>query len=164
MDDRTAIADRLAVLAQAITDAAAADSDGLSPSAVAALISLKNRGPLSIGAVALLAGLTHSAAVRLVDRLEKDWLVRRQRRAGREVMVELTSRGRRRAGQLQDRRIAVAAGFLDHLAEEDVAALDGLVTRLLARTVRDGARPDHLFRMSRTGAEDLDGAAVPAGE
>ncbi|ODN70493.1 MarR family transcriptional regulator [Methylobrevis pamukkalensis] len=165
MDDSTAVADKLAIVAQAVIDAIEGDTDGLSPSAVAALISLKARGILSIGTVAQLTGLTHSAAVRLVDRLEKDWLVRRQRRAGREVMVELTSRGRRRAGQLQEKRLAVTGSFLGHLSAADASALDAILSRLIAGLVAGSADPDLLFRMSALRAHTLaDGELAEAGE
>lgn len=136
MSDPT-LANRLAALATALDDAVHADTDDLSPSAVAALQSIRQDGPLAIQDVARTIGLTHSATVRLIDRLEKDWLVRRLSRKGREVRVEVTARGRRRASQFQDRRLAVAAGLLAGLDATELTALSGIVDKLLAASVLD---------------------------
>ncbi|SON54129.1 MarR family protein [Hartmannibacter diazotrophicus] len=154
MDDMTPVSNKLAALAQAIVDAADDATEDLSPSAAAALMSLKARGPQSVGTVAQLVGLTHSAAVRLVDRLEKDWLVRRQRRGGREVMVELTSRGKRRASTLQEKRIIAAEGFVKDLNPSEIGALDLLLHRLLDAVVEDGGDIGRLCRMCDTGTCD----------
>lgn len=136
MSDQT-LANRLAALATALDDAVHAGTDDLSPSAVAALQSIRQDGPLAIQDVAKTIGLTHSATVRLIDRLEKDWLVRRLSRKGREVKVEVTARGRRRASQFQERRLAVANGLLTGLDASERAALDAIVDKLLAASVVD---------------------------
>jgi len=130
MDDMS-LANKLAALALAVTDAMIAGVEDLAPSAIAALVTIREGDPMSIGEIAAVVGLTHSAAVRLVDRLEKEWLVRRQRRVGREVLVEITSRGRRRAQQLQDVRLAALARVLAPLSPDERAALDGLVGRIV---------------------------------
>ena len=115
------VANRLAALATALDDAVHAEAEDASPSAVAALQTIRQMGPMAIQDVARVIGLTHSATVRLIDRLEKDWLVRRLTRKGREVRVEATARGRRHAGQFQDRRLTTAEGLLAVLdAEEQI--------------------------------------------
>ncbi|NLH82254.1 MAG: MarR family transcriptional regulator [Phyllobacteriaceae bacterium] len=131
------LANRLAALATALDDAVHAETDDLSPSAVAALQTIRQDGPLAIQDVAKTIGLTHSATVRLIDRLEKDWLVRRLSRKGREVRVEVTARGRRRAAQFQDKRLAVANGLLDALDPAERQALAGILDKLLAASVVD---------------------------
>lgn len=131
------LANRLAALATALDDAIHAETEDLSPSAVAALQTIRQDGPLAIQDVAKTIGLTHSATVRLIDRLEKDWLVRRLGRKGREVRVEVTARGRRRAAQFQDRRLNVAADLLTSLDEAERAALSPMLDKLLAATVAD---------------------------
>lgn len=136
MPDPT-LANRLAALATALDDAVHAETEDLSPSAVAALQTIRQDGPLAIQDVARTIGLTHSATVRLVDRLEKDWLVRRLSRKGREVRVEATARGRRRASQFQERRLSIAGGLVDALDPEERAVLAGLVDKLLAASVAD---------------------------
>lgn len=131
------LANRLAALATALDDAVHAETEDLSPSAVAALQTIRQNGPLAIQDVAKTIGLTHSATVRLIDRLEKDWLVRRLGRKGREVRVEVTARGRRRASQFQDRRLAIADGLLEALEADERLALAGIVDKLLAASVVD---------------------------
>ena len=136
MPDPT-LANRLAALATALEDSVHADVEDLSPSAAAALQTIRQEGPLAIQAVARSIGLTHSATVRLVDRLEKDWLVRRLSRKGREVRVEVTARGRRRATQFQERRLAAAEALLAALDPAERTALTGIVDKLLAASVVD---------------------------
>lgn len=131
------LANRLAALATFLDDAVHAETDELSPSAVAALQSIRQDGPLAIQDVARTIGLTHSATVRLIDRLEKDWLVRRLSRRGREVRVEVTARGRRRASQFQEKRLAVAGGLIDALEAGEKLALAEILDKLLAASVAD---------------------------
>ncbi len=152
--DETSLANKLAAISLAVTDAMLARTEDLAPTAVAALITIRDREPLSIGEIATVVGLTHSAAVRLVDRLEKDWLVRRQRRVGREVMVEITSRGKRRAQQLQDTRMEAVAAFLTGLAPDERAVLDGLVNRMIAKLASGELVVDQFCRMCRRGSCD----------
>lgn len=156
------LGNKLAALALAIADATLAKSEDLAPTAVAALISIRDREPLSIGEIARIVGLTHSAAVRLVDRLEKDWLVRRQRRVGREVMVEITARGRRRAQQLQDARLAAVGGYLSDLEDADLAELGRIVDRIIQVQQRGELRVDQFCRMCQRGSCDcgLHGSVV----
>lgn len=162
MDD-SPLGNKLAAVALAISDAALAKSEDLAPTAVAALISIRDQEPLSIGDIARIVGLTHSAAVRLVDRLEKDWLVRRQRRVGREVMVEITARGRRRAQQLQDARLAAVAEFISDLDADDRSALERLVDKII-RLRRGGEMDsDQFCRMCHRGPCDC-GLHHPVGE
>ncbi len=130
---------KFAALALAVTDATLSSDDDLAPTAVAALITAANNPPTSIGELAGIVGLTHSATVRLVDRLETDGLLHRQRRVGREVLVEITSAGRRRADALQDLRLGESRRFLSGLSSEEL----GLLDRLLNRMLRDHAARGH---------------------
>ncbi len=139
MDDR-ALANKLAALAGAVAAAVRPADDDLGPSDAAALLAVAGRGPLTVGEVARAAGLSQSAAVRLVDRMERAFLMQRQRRISREVVVEATARGRRRAASLAAARLAGAASFLQALDGADRAALDGLLARLVARPPFDRER------------------------
>ena len=141
------LSNKLAALALAITDAAIAPDDDLAPTAVAALITAANSEPMSIGEIAAIVGLTHSATVRLVDRLESTGLFRRQSRVGREVMVDITPAGRRRAEELQDRRLSNTSTFLTGLSEEEVAILDDLVERMLRTHIDGGLDRQRVCRM-----------------
>lgn len=140
------VANRLAALATALDDAVHAETEDLSPSAVAALQTIRQEGPLAIQDVARVVGLTHSATVRLIDRLEKDWLVRRLTRKGREVRVETTARGRRRAGQFQERRLAAASHLLAVLAPEEREVLARALDRMLAAAVVEPTTGERICR------------------
>lgn len=145
MQDRP-LANRLAALATSLDDAVHAETDELSASAVAALQTIRQIGPMAIQDVARIIGLTHSATVRLIDRLEKDWLVRRLSRKGREVRVEATARGRRRAGQFQDRRLAAADALLAALDAEERTVLARAIDKMLEASVTDAGRADRTCR------------------
>jgi DNA-binding MarR family transcriptional regulator len=141
------LSNKLAALSLAVTDAALAPDGGLAATAVAALIAAANSPPLSIGEIAVIVGLTHSATVRLVDRLEADGLMRRQRRIGREVLVEITPAGRRRAQELQGRRLTESGTFLASLSREERDLLSQLIDRIMADYVARGANRRRLCRM-----------------
>lgn len=148
------LSNKLAALALAVTDASLAPDDDLAPTAVAALITMSNSDPLSIGEIACIVGLTHSATVRLVDRLEIQSLLRRQRRVGREVLVEITPAGRRRAQALQERRLRETASFLAGLGETERNLLEGLIDRMLRDHLARGHDRGRLCRMCSRGACD----------
>ncbi len=139
---------RLAILAAAISDLTTAEFDELSPSAAAALITIRKREPIAIQDIAAHVGLTHSATVRLIDRLEKDWLVRRLRRRGREVQVEATARGKRRARDIARKRVAAVAALTEGLDGELADNLLEAVEALLVRMVENGVDPARLCRFS----------------
>ncbi|TBW36454.1 MarR family transcriptional regulator [Siculibacillus lacustris] len=142
------LANRLAAFATLVTDAVEAASDGLSASAVAALQTVRQTGPTAIQDIAHAVGLSHSATVRLVDRLEKDWLVRRLRRKGREVRVEATARGKRRATQILERRQVAVEAVLAGLAPEAREALAAAVDTMLATAT--AAEPTQAARICRS--------------
>jgi len=144
-----ALQNKLGAVALALVDKMIEGVDDLAPTAVAALISIRGREPLTIGDIAALSGLTHSAAVRLVDRLEKDWLVRRKRRVGREVLVEMTARGKRRAQQLQEARSSAILGFIETLDADDRRDLDRLAMKLVAAQAAAGVPVERLCRMCK---------------
>lgn len=145
MSHRTT-ANRLAAFATLLHDSVHAESEDLSASAAAALTTLRQNGPTAILDIARTVGLTHSATVRLVDRLEKDWLVRRLSRKGREVKVEVTARGRRRAGQFQDKRIAAAETLVGVLDAEEIEILGRALDKMLEVPVDGQESADHICR------------------
>lgn len=138
---------KFAALSLAVTDATLAGDDDLAPTAVAALITAANNPPASIGEIAAVVGLTHSATVRLIDRLETDGLLHRRRRVGREVLVEITPAGRRRADELQDRRLAVSANFLAGLSPDERELLGKLIDRMMQDHATNGHDRRRLCRM-----------------
>ena len=111
------------------------DAAGQGGSAPAALVSLA--GYLEGGPIDSLRdplGLTHSAAVRVVDRLVSARLARRRRgRDGRSVAVELTPAGHRAAAEALRARQAVLERALEALTADERAALARLHEKLLGR-------------------------------
>ena len=157
-------ANRLAAFATLLHDAVHAETDELSASAVAALQTLRQNGPTAIQDIAKIIGLTHSATVRLVDRLEKEWLVRRLSRKGREVRVEVTARGRRRAGQFQERRLAAAENLLSVLDDDERATFARALDKMLEVPVDGRESAERICRScDRDGCRNancpVDGAA-----
>lgn len=139
--DGLPLINKMAALALAMTDAMLAETEQLAPTAVAALMTIGERDSLSIGDIAEIVGLTHSAAVRMVDRLENDGYVRRRGRVGREVMVEITLHGRRQADLFHARRLRAIAAFIAKLERHEQQGLGDLVDAIIARhvAVRPGA-------------------------
>jgi DNA-binding MarR family transcriptional regulator len=148
------LSNKLAAAALAVTETVQSTVEEMTPSAVAALNTIVSYPPLSIGEIARAVGLTHSATVRLVDRLERDTLVRRQRRVGREVAVEATARGRRRVGQIHDAREKAIALFTDALDEDERSHLSSLLDKLLGNALNAGIERHRLCRMCRRGVCD----------
>lgn len=159
----THLANRLAALATAVNDAAFAETGDLSESAVAALIAIRTREPIAIQHVASIVGLTHSATVRLIDRLEKSWLVRRQRRRGREVLVETTSRGKRRVRDLQAKRHEAIDALVGDISDRDRQVLSRFIDKVLAAAMENGARPERLCRFCDGDAADALSATAKTG-
>lgn len=101
------------------------------PAALTALHGLT--GGQSIDALRRVVGLTHSGAVRLVDRLAAAGLVERRVGAdGRAVALQLTPEGRRAARRVLARREAALETVLAPLTPRERADLARLHERLLA--------------------------------
>jgi DNA-binding MarR family transcriptional regulator len=92
--------------------------------------------------------LTHSGAVRLADRLERDGLVERGPGPdGRTRSLHVTAAGSRAAGRLQAERFAALEDVLDSLGADDRVALTGLLERLLAAMTPDHAAAGRICRL-----------------
>ena len=100
------------------------------PAALTALHGLT--GGQSIDALRRVVGLTHSGAVRLVDRLVAAGLAERRVGAdGRAVALQLTPEGRRAARRVLSHREAAVEGVLAPLTTFERATLAALHERLL---------------------------------
>jgi hypothetical protein len=81
--------------------------------------------------------LTHSGAVRLVDRLAADGLVTRGAGGdGRSRSVALTAAGVRAAEEIAAARAEVLGAALDGLSVEERATLGALLGRVMANVVQ----------------------------
>ena len=90
----------------------------------------------SIHELGHVVGLTHSGAVRLVDRLFAAGLVERRRGAdGRSVSLVLTDEGRRRAGHARQARLSTLDDVLAVLDDREREALGAILDKLVATVV-----------------------------
>jgi DNA-binding MarR family transcriptional regulator len=135
----------LGALAVAIADLSTADAAkaaGQSVSAAAALSALHHfLGRASLDQLRQVLGLTHSGAVRLVDRLAEAGLVTRGAGAdGRTRAVALTPAGRRAARRVTDARAEFLATCLAALTEAERGTLHRLLGKVATAVVdaKDG--------------------------
>lgn len=101
-------------------------------SAPAALITIGHHPGLSIESLRNALGITHSGTVRLIDRLEADELVRRQKQGERAVRLQLTRRGRRAVERLERARLAAVTDLVATLLPEQQRQLEDILARLLS--------------------------------
>ena len=130
----------LGALTTALDDAvtaAIADETGLTGAAPAALIALHDLlAGRSVDDLRRAVDLTHSGAVRLVDRLVADGLAtRRPGIDARSLAVFLTARGRRLARAALDARAAVLDDALGDLDSQERRQLAGLVEQMVVGVV-----------------------------
>jgi len=145
-------ANLLGTLSLAVTgrvEAAVAACSPYGPSAPAALAALEGYlGGEPIDALARVLGLTHSGAVRLVDRLAGAGLVRRRSGAdGRSVAIALTQEGRRAAAQIRAARERALDEALSALDAGERRALTQLNAKLLAGLTDDRASARRICRL-----------------
>lgn len=96
------------------------------------LITLSERGPLSIGDLAPAIFVESSAVGRAVARMERDGLVRRQRdpQDRRITRVSLAPEGRVRMEELRAVVVAEIDRLLDGFSADDVQTLNAWLTRI----------------------------------
>lgn len=106
---------------------------GHTGAAAAALVTIAQFPNRTVEFLRQAIGLSHPAAVRVVDRLVEQRLVRR-RAVGRGPAVALTTtaQGQRRARELLDRKARVLADALPQLSEAESATLSTILEKALA--------------------------------
>jgi MarR family transcriptional regulator, negative regulator of the multidrug operon emrRAB len=136
-----AVADRL----RAATEGAAGHA-GSGPAALAALSTYLEGEP--IDALGRSLGLTHSAAVRLVDRLEESGLVERRRGVdGRSVSVVMTATGHRAGREILDARQRALGEVLEGLSPAEHRTLAGVCEKLLGGLTASRADARRICRL-----------------
>jgi MarR family transcriptional repressor of emrRAB len=135
----------VAALALAMSDQvadAAATVSGLSDAAPAALVALHESGRgRSIDYLSQMVGLTHSGAVRLVNRLVADgYVIRGEGKDARSIGLALTRRGAGAARRIRAARHESVARSLVTLDDEDRATLTRLCEVLLANVTEGKLR------------------------
>lgn len=133
-----AVADDLREATETATGQAAAG-----PSALVALHEFLDRP--TVDELRRVVGLTHSGAVRLIDRLEeRGFVVRRAGGDARSVSIVLTAKGRRAAERVLTARARAVNAAIAELSSTERASLTALCETLLAtithRRVTERAR------------------------
>ena len=148
-DERTA--NLLGALALALTDRLVGETEmraSHGAAAPAALVGIGVAPGCSIDILARIIGLTHSATVRLVDRLAADGLVERRSGAdGRAVALYLTRRGHARRRAILKGREKVLAEALSPLSADEKAILTAQMETLLGTFTRGRQHADHICRL-----------------
>jgi DNA-binding MarR family transcriptional regulator len=111
--------------------ARAAGLDGVASAALVALLDFMPSG--SVRTLSQVVGLTHSGAVRVVDRLVAEGLVtRRSSVDARSRSITLTARGVQLAHDVRAARARVLSEVVDQLTTSERAALTTLCERVVA--------------------------------
>jgi MarR family transcriptional repressor of emrRAB len=134
-----ALADRLA---------AAAERAGGASAATALVALYGTRAGARIDGVARVTGLSHSGAVRVVDRLQADGLVERRRGVDqRSAALYLTPAGRRSARRVLAERRAAMHSVLSLLTDDQQARFNDLAHQLLAELASEPDAEGQICRM-----------------
>ena len=129
-----ALTDRMSDAAEGVTGQAVTDGTALS-----ALVHVLPPDP-SIDLLRQVLGITHSGAVRLVDRLELAGQVRRVPGTDRRTTaIRITAAGRRAATRVAGGRIDLVRDALDALSADEQEQLADLAGKVLAGLRRDPA-------------------------
>lgn len=161
---------RLENLLGALSESVATEIDevtsgvvGQGGAAPAALSVLLRRPGSSIEVLRGHIGLSHSATVRLVDRLVRDGVaVRRPGGDDREVAVELTAKGRRHALRVHEERRGVLARSVAGLSVSDRRDLEVLLDRVLRTRSILAEDPRPICRLCEVPVCPLRRCPVPA--
>jgi len=155
----------LGAVAVAIADEIHAEADraaGHTAAGPAALTALVIHRGASVDKLAHVLGLSHSGTVRLVDRLERDGLVRRHPGSdARAVSLQLTPQGERRATGIAGSRATVADEFLSGLDVDERRELKRLLEKLVVTGMEDWPAVQHRCRLCDLVACHADGEPCP---
>lgn len=143
----------LAVLIQDRVEARWQDELDLSPMSAAALVQVEQEPGCAIEPVATRIGLSHSATVRLIDKLVERELVAKDRARGdqRAQSLKLTKSGRKLAAQLHQIRNRVTDDLLGLLPPAEGAALGKAIAAILHRAVKTKREGDRVCRVCDEG-------------
>lgn len=140
-------ANKLGALATALSDAMAEGFGDLSPSAAAALLTLRQTDALGTTELAQIVGLSQPACTRMIDRLVADGLAERRPAKGRTVPIALTDQGRRLGELIQSRRLAVLRAATDCLDKKERKDFERLVSKVLTATAQVSESPRRACRL-----------------
>jgi MarR family transcriptional regulator, negative regulator of the multidrug operon emrRAB len=164
---RSRTANLLGAAAQGLSDHIRADLSGaarLSDSAAATLIVLSDSGGIGASELGRRLGITQSAAVRMIEGLERDGLLERAPRAGRNVAITLTGQGQDLARDLLEAREHSLGAAVNSLAPEEQEQLEALLVKLLRGLHHHPGDGDRLCRLCDRRACIDGGAICPVGQ
>jgi DNA-binding MarR family transcriptional regulator len=148
---RTVVANRLGTLALGVNervDVALERATGLGASDNAALVLLGVTPGVTMGGLESALGLSQSATVRLVDRLQQaGHVVRRPGRDKRELALYLSALGVDCRNRILDARLAALEEVTGELAKPERRMLMALLDRLLPELAGDPAAVQHACRL-----------------
>lgn len=148
---RRRTANLLGALALALADRVAGATDGSGEAAArepAALVTLAHYPDQPVESLRRTLGLTHSGAVRLVDRLEASGLVVRAPAGhGRTLALRLTPAGQKRVAGLLEERLAALDPVIEPLTVAERAALRALLEKLLGGLTDDRQSARRICRL-----------------
>ncbi|MGH0004337.1 MarR family winged helix-turn-helix transcriptional regulator [Pseudovibrio ascidiaceicola] len=136
------LADQLCEISTALEDAVVQTHGELPTRSVTTLLLLRRCAAPSIKFISKQIGLSHSATVRLIDRLENAQLVQRMKRERRHVRVFLTAGGKTKADELAKVRTQAAQTLLARLDDEQCIALSKAFTQIMSGIDRLGSFED----------------------
>ena len=143
----------LAILIQDRVEARWQAELDLSPMSAAALVQVEQEAGCAIDLVATRIGLSHSATVRLIDKLvERDLVAKdRARDDQRAQSLKLTKSGRKLAAQLHQIRNRVTDDLLGLVSPAEGQALGKAVATILHRAVTTKREGDMVCRVCDEG-------------
>lgn len=143
----------LAVLIQDRVETRWQEELDLSPMSAAALCQVEQEPGCAIEPVATRIGLSHSATVRLIDKLvERDLVAKdRAREDQRQQSLKLTAAGRRTAAKLHQARNQVTDELLGLLPPAESEALGKALAVILHRAVATKEEGDRVCRVCDEG-------------
>ncbi|PSK93642.1 DNA-binding MarR family transcriptional regulator [Murinocardiopsis flavida] len=144
--------------------AGATAAAGTSASGAAALVVLAADPGLSVTELGRRVGLSQPAAARMVESLEKQRLVRRERTWGRWVAVRPTDLGAQAAHSLLASRGSALRTAVGRLDEHEQEQLDTLLAKLLTGLYTAPGDAERLCRLCDRDACQARGAVCPVGQ
>jgi len=148
---RRIVANRLGTLALGLNgrvDRAVENATGLGASDNAALVLLGATPGVTMGGLERALGLSQSATVRLIDRLQRaGHVVRRPGRDKRELALYLSALGLDARNRILDARLEALEDVTRDLAKDERRALLRLIDRLLPEIRADPGGADHACRL-----------------
>jgi DNA-binding MarR family transcriptional regulator len=123
-------------------------TSGYIAAAPSAIVQIGTSPNESIDRLRQTLGLSHSAAVRIAERLESDGLVQKTRgEDGRVAMLALTPAGRSVMYDILLNRRSMLSSVLEDLAADDWSALTRIVEKVMPRLVVSRNDSDHVCRL-----------------